>query len=78
MLKQNKQRIHNKQISNLMTYNTTDALGFSINSAAKWHNLNNHGCKPTANYNLNVTALKGLNIRLVYSVHYSTPPGLTH
>jgi hypothetical protein len=24
----------------------------------------------------NVTALKGLNIRLVYSFHYSTPPGL--
>jgi hypothetical protein len=28
------------------------------------------------NYNLNVTALKGQNIRLVYSVHYSTLPGL--
>jgi len=57
---------------------TPDAFDFSINSPAKWHNLNNRGCKPTVNYNLNVTALKGLNIRLIYSVHYSTPPGLTH
>ena len=45
---------------------TTDAFDFNINSAAKWHNLNNRGCKPTVNNKLNVTALKGLNIRLVY------------
>ena len=46
------------------------------NSAAKWHNLNNRGCKPTDNCKLNVSALKGLNIRLVLQGHYSTPPGL--
>ena len=33
-----------------------------IYRAAKWHNLNNRGCKPTVIYKLNVTALKGLNI----------------
>jgi len=55
---------------------TTDAFDFDINRAAKWHNMNNRGCKPTVNYKMNVTALKGLNIRLVYLVHHSTPPGL--
>ena len=44
---------------------TTDAFDFNKNRAAKWHNMNNRGCKPTVNYKLNVTALKGLNIRLV-------------
>jgi hypothetical protein len=38
---------------------------FSIYRAAKWHNLNNRGCKPTVIYKLNITALKGLTIRLV-------------
>jgi len=37
----------------------------SIYRAAKWRNLNNRGYKPTVIYKLNVTALKGLNIRLV-------------
>jgi hypothetical protein len=37
----------------------------SIYRATKWHNLNNRGCKPTVICKLNVTALKGLNIRLV-------------
>ena len=37
----------------------------SIYSAAKWHNMNNRGCKPTVIHKLNVTALKGLNIRLI-------------
>jgi hypothetical protein len=45
---------------------TADAFDFIINCAAKWHNVNNRGCKPTVNYKLIVTALKGLNIRLVY------------
>jgi hypothetical protein len=27
--------------------------------AAKGHNLNNRGCKPTVRYKLNVSALKG-------------------
>jgi hypothetical protein len=38
---------------------------FSKCRATKWHNLNNRGCKPTVISKLNVTALKGLNIRLV-------------
>jgi hypothetical protein len=45
-------------------------------SAAKWHNLNNRGCKPTENCKLNISALKGLNIRLGLRFHYSTPQGL--
>jgi hypothetical protein len=45
-------------------------------SAAKWHNLNNRGCKPMENCKLNISALKGLNIRLALRFHYSTPPGL--
>ena len=48
----------------------------SIHCAAKWHNMNNRGCKPTVISNLNVTALKGLNISLVKWIHYSTPLGL--
>jgi hypothetical protein len=48
----------------------------SIYRATKWHNLNNRGCKPTVVNKLNVTALKGLNIRLAEWVHYSTPLGL--
>jgi hypothetical protein len=58
------------------TSDTSDALDFNINRATKWHNLNNRGCKPTVIYKLDVTALKGLNIRLVSWIHYSTPPGL--
>jgi hypothetical protein len=45
--------------------NTSDAFDFSKNGAAKWHNMNNRGCKPTVNYKLNAPALKGLNISLV-------------
>ena len=37
----------------------------NINLTAKWYNLNNRGCKPTDKDNMNVSALKGLNIRLV-------------
>ena len=44
---------------------TTDAFDFNKKRAAKWHNMNNRGCKPTVNYKLIITALKGLNIRLV-------------
>jgi hypothetical protein len=44
---------------------TTDAFDFNLNRATKWHNLNNRGCKPTVNNKLNISALKGLNIRLV-------------
>lgn len=55
---------------------TTDAFDFKIICAPKWHNVNNRGCKPTVNYKQIVTALKGLNIRLLYWVHYSTPLGL--
>jgi hypothetical protein len=61
----------------LYSLTTTDAFDFSINSAAKWHNLYNRGFKPMVNYNLNVTAMKRLNIRLLYLVHYSTSPGLS-
>jgi hypothetical protein len=50
---------------NLKIINTTDVFNLNLNRAAKWHNLNNRGCKPTAIYEMNVTALKGLNIRLV-------------
>jgi len=48
-----------------MMRNTTDAFDFNLNRAAKRHNLNNRGCQPTVNNKLNVTALQGLNIRLV-------------
>jgi hypothetical protein len=48
----------------LLLLNNTIAFDFDFikYSAAKWHNMNNRGCKPTDNYKLNVTALKGLNI----------------
>ena len=35
-------------------------LVFNMNRAAKWHNLNNRGWKPTDNDKLNVSALKSL------------------
>jgi hypothetical protein len=50
---------------NVISAITTDAFDFNIISAAKWHNLNNRGCKPTVIHKLNVIALKGLNIKLV-------------
>ena len=47
-------------------YDFQDAFDFNINRATKWRNLDNRGCKPTVNYKLIITALNGLNIRLVY------------
>ncbi len=60
----------------LLFHFITDAFDFDINLATQWHDMNNRGWKPTVDYNLNITALKGLNITHVYRVHYSTPLGL--
>ena len=39
---------------------TINALSFQYEFAAKWHNMNNRGWKPTDNDKLNVSALKSL------------------
>jgi len=44
---------------------TTDTFSFNINRTTKWYNLNNRGCKPTDHGEVVVSALQGLNIRLV-------------
>ena len=33
-----------KPIKNSISVIITDAFDFNVNSAAKWHNLNNRGC----------------------------------
>jgi len=40
----------------------------NINSTTSWYYLNNRGCKPTDYDKLNVSALKGLNIRLIHLI----------